>query len=56
MAAVAEGRGLAADGLLGGGGLGELHLDDLVDLDGLWQGGEEIRSLQLRGLMVCFSF
>lgn len=35
MAAVAEGRGLAADVLLGGGGLGELHLDGLMDLDGL---------------------
>lgn len=30
MAAVAEGRGLAADALLGGDGLGELHLDGLV--------------------------
>lgn len=30
MAAVAEGRGLAADALLGGDGLEELHLDGLV--------------------------
>lgn len=30
MAAVAEGRGLAADALLGGDGLGKLHLDGLV--------------------------
>lgn len=35
MAAVAEGRGLAAVGPLGGDGLGELHLDGLVDLNGL---------------------
>lgn len=30
MAAVAEGRGLAADALLGGDGFEELHLDGLV--------------------------
>lgn len=48
MAAVAEGRGLAADGLLDGGSLGELYLDGLVDLDGLM--GECERVVRRSGL------